>query len=748
MSGWRVGILVQRFDGLYQRELLDGLRREAAALGVHLLCFPGSELETDSSYWREFNASFHIAKEVALDGIVSCMWHLSAADQERFFGGFGATPMIGVGETTGDMPRIRPDNRLGMTELVDHFIHDHGFRRIAFIAGPRQNSDARERLDVFRERHAAAGLTVDEGLIVDGEFDNLLARRAVRGLLVSGVRPEAIIAANDEMGLGAIAALLEQGLQVPRDVAVAGFDDLATRLPDAPPLTSVSQDASGQAALALRMLVAKLDESEAITQETVVPTRLVLRASCGCSGRAMHGARGALWASPARAERDLAMLRTAAAAEETGEAGRVHQVLEQAMAGARSERHALGDLRQILQAVLVERLEAERSEGRLPGPGTRALIAAPFWLDEQERMVATGDTLERVFPAWRLSRILVTRMSSDAFSLSGMTRFLADGLLALGVRNAYLALYPRVGSVHRWDDCDIPSEAQLVLAIREGEVLSTAGFERFRVADLLPMPVFHQTGHALYDVLPLFQQREHYGYLVMDMTKEYSVGVEQLREAMSNLVSSVMVVGELDRARERLHQDLDRAQASNEQLAMLAEEDVLTGLLNRRGFFARAQVLGAARQGALLLISVDLDGLKHINDTWGHAAGDAAICAMAAVLRQSFRPTDFVARFGGDEFAVIARAVSRGAEVQLRARLEAHVAAFNAGSDAPWQLSASMGFVTLATDDIRALDDHLAHADRLMYAHKRQHKLLEPAPSDTSPTPTSGGEAASGDRDA
>ncbi|WP_341676391.1 GGDEF domain-containing protein [Niveibacterium sp. SC-1] len=723
----RVGLLIQKFDGLYQSELLRGLREEGRALGVHLLCFPGSELGSERPFWREFNVSFQLARRVRLDGLVSItnsyIWYLPDAEQAQFFASLGEVPVVSVGRAGHGVAEVRPDNRMGMAELVDHFIHDHGFRRIAFVAGPAHNADAHERLEVFRERHAAAGIPVDESLIVAGDFYGVAARAATRRLLAEQGLPEAIIAANDEMGFAVLATLHEHGVWVPRQVAVGGFDDLAALLADGPPLTSVRQDVAGQAALALRLLVAQLRGGPPVPADTVVPTRLMARYSCGCSG--LHaGERGQQWESPTTAQTELQDLRTALAAEVAGERGRLQDVLGDALRRALANGRSLHDLQAMVQVLQAERAAADRAAARPPDALSDALNALPLWLVAQERLLGADAVLERVFPSWLISRILVTRMSSREFSLAGMTRFLADGLSSLGVRNAYLALYPRVGAVLRWDDCDIAEEAQLVLAIRDGEVLSTAEFERFPVAELLPMPVFHQPEHAAYGFLPLFQQREHYGYLILDVSRDYPVTVEQLREAISNLISSVMVVGELDRARDLLRRDLDQAHASNEQLAALAEHDVLTGLLNRRGFLGRIEVLRGERQGSLLLISVDMDGLKQINDRLGHAAGDEAICAMAQVLRASFRPGDLIARFGGDEFAVLATAGGADVEARLRARLETKLAAFNAENKAAWRLSASLGMVSIPALDRRPLDEHLATADRLMYAEKRQRKFV------------------------
>jgi len=112
--------------------------------------------------------------------------------------------------------------------------------------------------------------------------------------------------------------------------------------------------------------------------------------------------------------------------------------------------------------------------------------------------------------------------------------------------------------------------------------------------------------------------------------------------------------------------------------------DELTGLHNRRGFlrFARAQLDSAAlARRPMLLIFVDLDGLKDINDQLGHATGDRALVDTSMVLKSTFRERDIVARLGGDEFVVLVTDSSAVREADLLARLAARLQGLNARAD-------------------------------------------------------------------
>ncbi|MBI2920421.1 MAG: diguanylate cyclase [Planctomycetes bacterium] len=162
--------------------------------------------------------------------------------------------------------------------------------------------------------------------------------------------------------------------------------------------------------------------------------------------------------------------------------------------------------------------------------------------------------------------------------------------------------------------------------------------------------------------------------------------------------------------------------------------DPLTGLLNRRGFLdiGARHLAWVARVGrSCVAIFADLDGLKTINDQFGHAEGDAALAAAAAALRSSFRESDVVARIGGDEFAVLATSTTRDSQEFIRSRLLQKVAEFNAESGRPWRLGMSLGMIPYERRDPCAIEVLLERADRQMYREKGKKR----------PMPAEGGEA-------
>lgn len=162
-----------------------------------------------------------------------------------------------------------------------------------------------------------------------------------------------------------------------------------------------------------------------------------------------------------------------------------------------------------------------------------------------------------------------------------------------------------------------------------------------------------------------------------------------------------------------------------DRLRELSITDELTGLTNRRGFFAFAQqqIKQVRRAGErLVLLFADLDDLKLINDRYGHLAGDRALGDTAQIFRETFRDSDIIARMGGDEFAVIlVDAPETGVATVLR-RLQSRLEEYNAGQDGSFRLSVSMGAAVFDPAKPVSVDDLIREADGRMYEEKLRRK--------------------------
>lgn len=213
--------------------------------------------------------------------------------------------------------------------------------------------------------------------------------------------------------------------------------------------------------------------------------------------------------------------------------------------------------------------------------------------------------------------------------------------------------------------------------------------------------------------------------------QQYRVRLEELvRERTAELIKANTEL-ELDIAARKLvekelalkAQELAQSNALLESLSLV---DDLTGLYNRKGFFALAEhrVKLADRSGAHFSIAfVDFDGLKRINDTFGHQEGNRALVDTANVLRECFRESDILARIGGDEFAIFIADAEESQIDGIESRIQQGLATCNSAAGRRYRLSFSTGIVPSGGPKTSDLETLLAMADTLMYQQKSNRQF-------------------------
>jgi diguanylate cyclase (GGDEF)-like protein len=136
-----------------------------------------------------------------------------------------------------------------------------------------------------------------------------------------------------------------------------------------------------------------------------------------------------------------------------------------------------------------------------------------------------------------------------------------------------------------------------------------------------------------------------------------------------------------------------------------------------------------------VVVEVDVDGLKTINDTWGHQAGDQAIAGTASILRCTFRESDIIGRVGGDEFLALAVDADAAAVHRVQKRLTQSLAAHNFRKTTPFPLSFSVGTSVLIPPSSPSLSDLIARADGELYRSKRTEHRVVPGRMPPMPQP-------------
>lgn len=285
------------------------------------------------------------------------------------------------------------------------------------------------------------------------------------------------------------------------------------------------------------------------------------------------------------------------------------------------------------------------------------------------------------------------------------------GMLAMCIYDNPIVLSPQ-------EDFEMPDKARLLMLVDNDEKIKENYYEKGGIEfspkeEILP-------GHlenfipGNYYVLPVFLQSDNYGYLVCRFpTNNYPVYTIFLKILVNSFVHSYVF--------SKKEEEKAILAEKNQNLNFESKTDELTKLFNRRGFYEYGQQLldvsvAAGQSGSVFFC--DLDGLKTINDTYGHEIGDLAIKTEAKVLRAAFRDSDMIGRLSGDEFGVVAPGLPERKVEVIRERFLSLNEEFSKEANLPFTLSISIGpkeFNSENTD----LKDLLKAADKNLYEEKK-----------------------------
>ncbi|HEY3571195.1 MAG TPA: LacI family DNA-binding transcriptional regulator [Thermoanaerobaculia bacterium] len=269
-----IGVLLPDLYGEFFSEVIRGVDLAARRSGYHVLV---SGFHSDRA---EIEAVLR-ALRGRVDGLIVLSPDVDAQTLRRNLPETLPVVLLNTRVERLAFDAINVDNYGGAFAMARH-LAALGHRRIALICGPAENADARERLRGYRDALRAEGIAPSSALEIPGDFSEESGYRAGQHLLTLEPRPEAVFAANDSMAIGCLFALREAGVEVPGDVALAGFDDIPIARYVSPPLSSVHVPIAEMGTRAMeRLLHAVEHKNEHERRQETVPTTLVVRGSCG-----------------------------------------------------------------------------------------------------------------------------------------------------------------------------------------------------------------------------------------------------------------------------------------------------------------------------------------------------------------------------------------------------------------------------------------------------------------------------------
>jgi signal transduction histidine kinase/DNA-binding LacI/PurR family transcriptional regulator/AraC-like DNA-binding protein len=491
---------------------------------------------------------------------------------------FGRFPIVNIGCAMEDVvTSILVDNYDGMRAAVRHMIETHHCRRLAFIKGPAGNPDADERFQAYADVLQSFGFAVDPDLLYQPyDWSPPGGREAVRTLLDERKTTfDALIAANDNMALSAMAEIQSRGIRVPYDIVVSGFDDSVESPTSTPPLTTVHQPLKKMGRLALEALLAH-HQGKGVPPKFILPTALLLRHSCGCLSEAVQQASGTIPAEKDGAgvphPPDGSLAGTLLEARRDIILGEVHRAmvmrempvfsqtaeewLAALTASLRDEDHGQAFLTAIdltSRRIMEERISVARLQDVLSAlrrEGCQALADHPDLLVAAENLWHRARVFldeivlqQQIQLRARLSdQMAVLRAISQTmavtFHLDNLMDILARDLRQLDIRSCVVALYDGVNRPAEW--------AHLILVVDGDQRLGAENHGRFPISQLLPPGTWGTQRRTLLQTELGFQSEE-IGFVLFEVGPQEGVIYDALRSQLGSSIKGALLFDERDR---------------------------------------------------------------------------------------------------------------------------------------------------------------------------------------------------------
>src|SRR5471030_1446676 len=270
-----IGMLLTASSNPFYAEVVRGVERSCYERGYSLiLC------NTDGDAER-MNRSMETLLQKRVDGLLLMCTENHRPSQDAL-SRYPSVPIVMMDWAPfGAANDVIQDNALLGGVMATDYLISQGYQRIACITGPLDKTTAVQRLDGYRQAMKMAGLPVLPGYEVMGDFEFSSGLPAMEKLLSLPQRPQAVFASNDAMAVGVYQALYKEGLRVPQDIAVIGYDDIHLAQFMTPPLTTIHQPKDSLGELAIDALLHRLKEPGAEPQVLVLTPELVVRGSVG-----------------------------------------------------------------------------------------------------------------------------------------------------------------------------------------------------------------------------------------------------------------------------------------------------------------------------------------------------------------------------------------------------------------------------------------------------------------------------------
>lgn len=748
-----IAIMAANAESEYFNQLIAGFRNCAKEEDVNLVFLMGphiprycKDILAGSFAWDyeyQFHTVYEYVRYIQPDALIVAYGSLShftkyVPDVDEFVARFKGIPTLVLGDSVEDpeVPHLIGGNYSGMKECVRHLVEDHGYRKIGFIGGPKRNYDSNRRMQAYKDVLTEHGIEVNEDMIVHGNYTEFVDAE-VEYLLDNYPDIEALVFANDNMAKGGYRVCTARDLRVGYDIAITGFDDGDIAKALEPALSSVAHSSYMFSYRAVQAALELCKGSKPKSEE--MKAYFNKRESCGCKF-ALNETKKILSYEELREHM----------------AGRIDAITNELFSTIPYEKDKiqykvwLGDcLNEIVQMVFEKHYEDEHRENfyrNLRKMCQHPLVSKRFLLEYVQKVLfelmdyAQTDTqdahlnavlrfIRKYVHAQEMTELqesntdisrklwfvpsFTADLTNTKLSMPKQMEYIMGRLKAMGIKSAYL-LFSMKETIHKMgEEFKAPDAMYLTAYYNEQEMVCYNAKELVKI---------DYNGTGLTEWLPKDRARFYSTFLIFSGEEQYGLLlVEAEQKDFSFALTSSMQLGTLRRmVNMNIHerQMKKELKEKNHILSMISMNDELTKLLNRRGFMEKAlKLMGANKGKKACMVFADVDHLKEINDSFGHAAGDFAIISAANYLRENLPKDAVIARLGGDEYVALF-IEDECCKQQAVYNIKSYAKKFNAESDKPFYVEMSVGVYEFVCDGNIELGELFKKSDAVLYEEK------------------------------
>ncbi len=758
-----IGIMLGDIESDYTVELMRGFYSCAREENVNIIFMMGPQIpqycsdilayNLEGNYNYQFDMIYDYVHYMNLDALIvatgSICYYYHNYDKAAFLKSHAKVPHILIQDVSEeeDVPYLISDNYAGMRSCMEHMTKDHGYKKIAFLSGPKVNLEANERLTAYCDVMKECGLSVEDKMIAYGNYTELVGDLA-RKLLDDNPGLEAIVCANDNMAKGCYRVCKERNLIVGKDIAITGYDDVDLAKKMQPPLTSVSQRSFHFSYTALQKAI-MLCKGEKVSSQKA-KTFLVKRGSCGCC---MAGAQPcthiaqenieqyiekaidkivSVILSGLPYEKDKSRFTTLIenyfqyihrnvfqANGETFEIQYLMEILQEFVAYPHiSERGLLTHFTEVLQMLAANISDSVKKEQlAYITSATQQFIYSSINQKMEKDMV---DLNRKAWFVPNFTRDLNrkgTREDLREVMLPVMERF-----QVMKVKSCYIYLFEEPVIYDEKASFKNPEKIYLTAYYTPKEMVCYSNEMRPCVTVKNGFTAFlpNLENPAILTSFILFSGEKQYGILLCEVEQEDMSFLQICGMQLGSLLCYLDLNWMEQESCQELQKSLKVIQEKNHILSFISEYDELSSLLNRRGFMERILPYCEKNDGRkAYLIFCDLDHLKEINDSFGHTAGDFAIKSAADRLRQVLPKDAITARIGGDEFVSLVLSDMPGFKDAVKIQIADAAREFNKNDEIPYYVEFSVGIYEFYCEPQIDVNELMKKSDELLYEAKK-----------------------------